>query len=244
MKKWIFAAFTAAAIFATTGVSAQKHITKPEMTPELTTEAEAALQSYKATAEEKEQNKVLKQLYKKKEEQDLLIIGYYFLDKGELELAEKTAEKLYDEDAKFVPGLILSGDVQVAKKNWGEAGRKYDEALNYDPEVIEAYIKKAQVYKNVEPQTPRPCRGRMRRRTWRRRIRPCLRTFRPRPWLPSFWATNPWRPRFFSPQKLFRRSRKLFSFPRKSRLFRLRRFLCARRIFAPVRASSREGRSR
>ena len=66
MKKWIFAAFTAAAIFATTGVSAQKHITKPEMTPELTTEAEAALQSYKATAEEKEQNKVLKQLYKKK----------------------------------------------------------------------------------------------------------------------------------------------------------------------------------
>lgn len=153
MKKWIFAAFTAAAIFATTGVSAQKHITKPEMTPELTTEAEAALQSYKATAEEKEQNKVLKQLYKKKEEQDLLIIGYYFLDKGELELAEKTAEKLYDEDAKFVPGLILSGDVQVAKKNWGEAGRKYDEALNYDPEVIEAYIKKAQVYKNVEPQT-------------------------------------------------------------------------------------------
>ena len=114
MKKWIFAAFTAAAIFATTGVSAQKHITKPEMTPELTTEAEAALQSYKATAEEKDQNKVLKQLYKKKEEQDLLIIGYYFLDKGELELAEKTAEKLYDEDAKFVPGLILSGDVQVA----------------------------------------------------------------------------------------------------------------------------------
>ena len=83
----------------------------------------------------------------------MLIIGYYFLDKGELELAEKTAEKLYDEDAKFVPGLILSGDVQVAKKNWGEAGRKYDEALNYDPEVIEAYIKKAQVYKNVEPQT-------------------------------------------------------------------------------------------
>ena len=82
MKKWIFAAFTAAAIFATTGVSAQKHITKPEMTPELTTEAEAALQSYKATAEEKEQNKVLKQLYKKKEEQDLLIIGFYFLDKG------------------------------------------------------------------------------------------------------------------------------------------------------------------
>lgn len=121
------------------------------MTPELTTEAEAALQAYKSNPEELK--KVMKQLFKKKEEQDLLIIGYYFLDKGELDLAEQTSAKLYDEDAKYVPGLILSGDIQVAKKNWGEAGRKYDEALNYDPEVIEAYLKKAQVYKNVEPQT-------------------------------------------------------------------------------------------
>ncbi len=151
MKKWIFAAFAAAAIFVTPDVSAQKHLTKPTITPELTTEAESAIQSYKSNPEELKG--VLKQLFKKKDEEALLKLGYYFLDKGEMKLAEETSDKLYSKDAEFVPGLILSGDIHVANKNWGEAGRKYDEALNYDPEVIEAYIKKAQVYKNVEPQT-------------------------------------------------------------------------------------------
>lgn len=151
MKKGIFAAFAAATMFAAIGASAQKHVTKPEVTPMLSAEADAALQSYKAAPDQ--MSKVLKQLFKKKEEQDLLVIGYYFLDKGELQLAEETSNRLYSKDAKFVPGLILSGDIQMAKKNWGEAGRKYDEALHYDPEVIESYLKKAQVYKNVEPQT-------------------------------------------------------------------------------------------
>lgn len=151
MKKWIFAAVSAVVISAASQVSAQKHVTKPSITPELTSEAEAALQSYKSNPEELKG--VLKQLFKKKESEDLLAIGYYYLDKNELKLAEETSNKLYSKDSKFVPGIILSGDIQVAKKNWGEAGRKYDEALNYDPEVIEAYLKKAQVYKNVEPQT-------------------------------------------------------------------------------------------
>ena len=79
MKKLFLAAFAAFAMFATSSVSAQKRFTKPSITPELTTEADAALQAYKADPEKIKD--AVKQMSKKKDSEALAAIGYYFLDK-------------------------------------------------------------------------------------------------------------------------------------------------------------------
>lgn len=151
MKNWFYAAVAATFIFATPAALAQKHYEQPKITPELTTEADAALQAYKANPEELKD--AVKQLVKKKENADLAAIGYYFLDKKEYALASETANRLYSKDEKYVPGIVLQGDISSAQKKWGEAAQKYDEALNTDPEIIEIYLKKADVFKNGDPQT-------------------------------------------------------------------------------------------
>lgn len=151
MKKWFIAALTAFATLATTSAPAQKHFEKPAITPELTTEADAALQTYKGNAEELKD--AVKQLSKKKTEEELAAIGFYFLDKKEYAMAQEVADRLYKKDEKYVPGLILMGDIAAAQKKWGDAAQKYDEALNYDAEIVELYLKKAAVFKNGDPQT-------------------------------------------------------------------------------------------
>lgn len=151
MKKLFLAAFAAFAMFATSSVSAQKRFTKPSITPELTTEADAALQAYKADPEKIKD--AVKQMSKKKDNEALAAIGYYFLDKKEYALAQETANRLYSKDSKYIPGLVLAGDLASEQKKWGEAAQKYDEALNYDPEIVDLYLKKADVFKNGDPQT-------------------------------------------------------------------------------------------
>ena len=90
---------------------------------------------------------------KKKDNEALAAIGYYFLDKKEYALAQETANRLYSKDSKYIPGLVLAGDLASEQKKWGEAAQKYDEALNYDPEIVDLYLKKADVFKNGDPQT-------------------------------------------------------------------------------------------
>ena len=101
MKKLFLAAFAAFAMFATSSVSAQKRFTKPSITPELTTEADAALQAYKADPEKIKD--AVKQISKKKDNEALAAIGYYFLDKKEYALAQETANRLYSKDSKYIP---------------------------------------------------------------------------------------------------------------------------------------------
>ena len=151
MKKLFLAAFAAFAMLATSSVSAQKRFTKPAITPELTADADAALQAYKANPEKIKD--AVKQMAKKKDSEALAAIGYYFLDKKEYAMAQETANRLYSKDEKYIPGLMLAGDLASRQKKWGEAVQKYDEALNYDPEIVELYLKKAEVFKNGDPQT-------------------------------------------------------------------------------------------
>ena len=114
MKKLFLAAFAAFAMFATSSVSAQKRFTKPSITPELTTEADAALQAYKADPEKIKD--AVKQMSKKKDNEALAAIGYYFLDKKEYALAQETANRLYSKDSKYIPGLVLAGDLASEQK--------------------------------------------------------------------------------------------------------------------------------
>lgn len=152
-KTWIFAAFVAAALCATPKASAQSASQIPPMTPELTQAADAASQQYKAAADEKEQKSVLKVLFKKRKKEELLSLGNYYLQKKDLDMAYKTVEELYHDDGTYVPGLMLYGEVMYARKEYGKAGEKFDEAIYQNPELKEAYLKKAQVYKFVSPQT-------------------------------------------------------------------------------------------
>lgn len=151
MKNWFYAALTAAFIFAAPEISAQKHYEQPAITPELTAEADAALQAYKAAPDDIKG--AVKQLIKKKEDKDLAAIGYYYLAKKEYAMATETANRLYSKDEKYVPGMVLQGDIASAQKKWGEAAQKYDEALNADPELIEVYLKKAKVFLNGDTKT-------------------------------------------------------------------------------------------
>lgn len=151
MKKFLVAAAAALAVFAMPEVSAQKHYEKPAITPELTTEADAALQAYKADPEALKS--AIKTMSKKKDEVALAAIGYYFLDKKEYVLAQEAAERAYSKNEKYVPAIVLQGDIASAQKKLGEAAQKYDEALNYDAEIIEIYLKKVDVFKDGAPQT-------------------------------------------------------------------------------------------
>ncbi len=149
MKKCFVAAFAAFALFATSSVSAQKRFTKPAMTPELTADAEAAAQTYKSDAEKLKD--AVKLMSKKKNAEQLAALGFYFLDKKEYALAQETATRAYDKDSKSIPAIMLQGEVASSQKKWGEAAQKYDEALNYDPEIVDIYLKKAAVFRNSDP---------------------------------------------------------------------------------------------
>lgn len=155
-KKMFLAAFALATMaFVPTAYAqnAQSELKFPAITPELTQAADAAAAQYQAAADEKAQKGVLKQLFKKRKKEDLCALGKYYLDKGNLDLAQKTVEELYHDDGTYVPGLMLYGEVMFAKKDYGKAGEKYDEAIYQNAELKDAYLKKAQVYKFVNPQT-------------------------------------------------------------------------------------------
>ena len=61
---------------------------------------------------------------------------------------------VYQEDAKnikskYAPLAVLAGDIELAKKNVGNACSNYELAILYDDKCKEAYVKYARAYKNV-----------------------------------------------------------------------------------------------
>lgn len=68
----------------------------------------------------------------------------------------KQIEKATNNAKKYENGQnpdiwIFEGDVNAEQKNWGEAAGRYEMAFNFDPENIEAYVKYANTYYNVNP---------------------------------------------------------------------------------------------
>lgn len=152
-KTFIYAAFMVAVLCGAPKAFAQSASQIPPLTPELTQAADAAAQQFKEAADEKGQKTALKTLFKKRKKEELLSLGNYYLQKKNLDMALKTVEELYHDDGTYVPGLMLYGEVMYARKEYGKAGEKFDEAIYQNPELKEAYLKKAQVYKFVSPAT-------------------------------------------------------------------------------------------
>ena len=67
----------------------------------------------------------------------------------EIEKASKNAKKY--EKGQDPDIYILEGDMKAAEKKWGDAAGLYEMAFNFDPENVEAYVKYANTYYNVNP---------------------------------------------------------------------------------------------
>ncbi|MDD7343341.1 MAG: tetratricopeptide repeat protein [Bacteroidales bacterium] len=78
--------------------------------------------------------------------------AYYQADAAkyakDIEKCIKSARKY---NAKDPDSYIYEGDTEAAKQAWGDAAGMYELAFTYDPENIEAYVKFANTYFNVNP---------------------------------------------------------------------------------------------
>lgn len=79
--------------------------------------------------------------------------AYYEVDPvayaKDIEKATKNAKKY--EKGQNPDIWILEGDINAELQKWGEAAGLYEMAFNFDPENIEAYVKYANTYYNVNP---------------------------------------------------------------------------------------------
>ena len=68
---------------------------------------------------------------------------------------EKEAQAALDNAKKYNPEspaiFLYEGDVLLAQKKQGEAAAKYEQAIHFDPDCQEAYIKYAGIYQSVTP---------------------------------------------------------------------------------------------
>jgi len=92
---------------------------------------------------------LLKQKQNKKNVDVCVAIGNAYLFNNNLDNAVLYQEKAKAIKTKYAPVYVLLGDIELAKKNVGNACSNYDMAIYYDDKCKEAYIKYARAYKNV-----------------------------------------------------------------------------------------------
>ncbi|KAA6310248.1 Beta-barrel assembly-enhancing protease, partial [termite gut metagenome] len=95
-------------------------------------------------------NQLLKGKNKKNPEL-ILAIGRVYLDGGNISEAEnylKSAKKVTNKASGI---YMLEGDIALIKNDVGLACQAYEQAIYFDPKNKEAYLKYAQVYKNINP---------------------------------------------------------------------------------------------
>lgn len=121
----------------------------PAMKTEIQTMADEVISSQLSDpdAANKTFSKLLRKIRNDKEQ--LVAVGAFFLEKNIYPCARQCAQQVYTVDPSYIPGLMLSGHVAILRKDWGSAGQKFDEVLNYEPENIEALRLNARVYKYV-----------------------------------------------------------------------------------------------
>ena len=89
---------------------------------------------------------------KNKKNVDLVTsIAHVYLDAGKLADAQEyleMAKKANNKDSKV---SVLEGDIALAQKNVGQACQLYEQAIYFDPNCEEAYLKYAQAYKSASP---------------------------------------------------------------------------------------------
>lgn len=89
---------------------------------------------------------------KNKKNVDLVLaIGRAYMKAGQLEQAEDYVKIAKKADSKSAAVSIFEGDIAVARKDPGTASQRYEEAIYFDPNCKEAYLKYADIYKAANP---------------------------------------------------------------------------------------------
>lgn len=89
---------------------------------------------------------------KDKTKSDMLIAsGRASLEAGRMDEAHKFLERAQNTDHKYAPVYVLAGDIALAEHNVGEACSAYEQAIYFDPDCEEAYLKYAAAYAPVNP---------------------------------------------------------------------------------------------
>lgn len=74
-----------------------------------------------------------------------------YLDAGKLQDAETYLEMARKADNKDPKVSVLEGDIAFARKDVGHACQLYEQAIYFDPNFRDAYLKYAQAYKSASP---------------------------------------------------------------------------------------------
>lgn len=153
MKKNLFCILTMSALmaFGVESAIAQRSYECPDLNPEWKTMADKVIQLNMDDPDQA--NKQYMALAKKikKNKEDLVAVGTYFLENDNYPAASQCAKAVYDLAPDYIPGLMFSGEVYMKAQNWGAAGQKFDEVLTIDPNNVSALKRNAFVYKNVNP---------------------------------------------------------------------------------------------
>ena len=82
----------------------------------------------------------------------LVDIGEAYLKEGDAETAQEYADRAKEVNRKCADAYVLSGDVAMARKDVNRASSEYNQAIYFDENCSEAYLKYADVYQWVNPQ--------------------------------------------------------------------------------------------
>ncbi|MGL4851351.1 MAG: tetratricopeptide repeat protein [Phocaeicola sp.] len=89
---------------------------------------------------------------KNKNNPQLLVeIGRTYLAVGNTEKAIHYAELAKEEDAKYAAAYLLSGDIALAGGEVSQASSDYSQAIYFDENYLEAYLRYAELYQKVNP---------------------------------------------------------------------------------------------
>lgn len=92
---------------------------------------------------------VLNQRTNKKNPDYFIAAAHAYLVNGLIDQAIVYQEKAKNIKSKYAPLAVLAGDIELAKKNVGNACSNYELAILYDESCKEAYVKYARAYRNV-----------------------------------------------------------------------------------------------
>lgn len=103
----------------------------------------------------KEMDKALKDILKKNKKNVAVIleIAKAYFESGMKEDGEKALSEARKADKKSPLIYIFEGDMLTQQAKAGEAAAQYDQAINFDPNCVLAYIKGAKVYESINPST-------------------------------------------------------------------------------------------
>ena len=89
---------------------------------------------------------------KNKKNTDLLTaISYAYLNAGKIAEAQNYLQLAQKSNKKSPEVSVLEGDIALAQKDAGKACQLYEQAIYFDPNYKEAYLKYAQVYRAANP---------------------------------------------------------------------------------------------